>query len=550
MENEYSRQKIITHFLDTQFDDYKKISRTKSKYKWTTLSHNGLKFPEQYIKRNVPLIYDGKEIVLSKEAEEVAFLYAKYIETDYVSNPTFRKNFFNDFKKVLKDNSDIIKSLELCDFSLMKKKIDEEKELKTNLEKDQDQDQDNKYKTAYIDGKPESLSNYKMEPPGIFIGRGKNPNIGKVKLRINPDDVIINISRDVPVPEPPYGKWKKVIHDRSVEWLASWKDSVLGKTKYLWLSAHSEMKTSNDQKKFDLAKKLKKKIHTINETNELNLKNSDEKIKQIATALYFIDKLALRVGNEKGDDLTADTVGVTNLRVEHIVLSDNKITLDFLGKDSIRYENTITVDPIIFNNVKEFINKKTKDEQIFDKIVSNDINKYLQSFMKNLTAKVFRTFNASNLFQKELRKITKKYTDSIDDNTKAILDDFIKANAKVAKMMNHQKNVSKGYKKTVDKLNTTLDNLKKKLAQARRKKKKNLKTIESIKEKIKNYKSKRELVKEMKNISLGTSKANYIDPRITVAFMKLHKLDINKIFSSTLQKKFTWAFSVDENYKF
>ena len=170
--------------------------------------------------------------------------------------------------------------------------------------------------------------------------------------------------------------------------------------------------------------------------------------------------------------------------------------------------------------------------------------------MKNLTAKVFRTFNASNLFQKELRKITKKYTDSIDDNTKAILDDFIKANAKVAKMMNHQKNVSKGYKKTVDKLNTTLDNLKKKLAQARRKKKKNLKTIESIKEKIKNYKSKRELVKEMKNISLGTSKANYIDPRITVAFMKLHKLDINKIFSSTLQKKFTWAFNVDENYKF
>ena len=29
---------------------------------------------------------------------------------------------------------------------------------------------------------------------------------------------------------------------------------------------------------------------------------------------------------------------------------------------------------------------------------------------------------------------------------------------------------------------------------------------------------------QLKNISLGTSKANYIDPRITVAFLKLHNI--------------------------
>jgi DNA topoisomerase I len=54
----------------------------------------------------------------------------------------------------------------------------------------------------------------------------------------------------------------------------------------------------------------------------------------------------------------------------------------------------------------------------------------------------------------------------------------------------------------------------------------------------------------LKNISLGTSKANYIDPRITVAFMKLHDLPLDKIFSKALQKKFNWAFSVDETFKF
>ena len=34
--------------------------------------------------------------------------------------------------------------------------------------------------------------------------------------------------------------------------------------------------------------------------------------------MYFIDKLALRAGNEKDSDETADTVGCCSLRVEHI----------------------------------------------------------------------------------------------------------------------------------------------------------------------------------------------------------------------------------------
>lgn len=37
-----------------------------------------------------------------------------------------------------------------------------------------------------------------------------------------------------------------------------------------------------------------------------------------AVAMYFIDKLALRAGNEKDSDESADTVGCCSLRVEHI----------------------------------------------------------------------------------------------------------------------------------------------------------------------------------------------------------------------------------------
>jgi len=43
--------------------------------------------------------------------------------------------------------------------------------------------------------------------------------------------------------------------------------------------------------------------------------------KQLGTATYLIDRLALRVGNEKSED-EADTVGTCSLRVEHIELGE------------------------------------------------------------------------------------------------------------------------------------------------------------------------------------------------------------------------------------
>ena len=54
----------------------------------------------------------------------------------------------------------------------------------------------------------------------------------------------------------------------------------------------------------------------------------------------------------------------------------------------------------------------------------------------------------------------------------------------------------------------------------------------------------------MKNISLGTSKQNYIDPRISVAFSKKFNIPIDKVFNQALQKKFQWAMDVDEEFKF
>jgi DNA topoisomerase I len=533
---------ILYNFLITQFG---------GKKKWETLYHNGVLFPPAYEPHNLPLKYKDEYVSLPIDAEEYAMLYVKYIGTEYVLNNKFNKNFWKDWKKTLNTNK--IQSFDDCDFTDYRNKYlelkQEKKDLMDDEEKKKLKEHEEKYKIAIVDGKEQDVGNFRVEPPGLFIGRGNNPNIGKIKRRIYPEDITINIGKNVPIPEALDGhKWGKIIHNRNVEWIASWKDNVTDKIKYVWLSHTSEFKANNDLKKFELARKLKKRIKKINQANENNLHHKEFKVRQLATALYLIDKLAIRVGNEKSTD-EADTVGVTTLRVEHLKLSDNKLELDFLGKDSVPYYNSIHVDDIVRDNIRSFMDKKDSDMQIFDKINSTDVNAYLQTFMKNLTAKTFRSYNASNLFQKELHKIDKKYEGSAPD-IKILMDEFNNANIKVAKLLNHQKNIGKSHKTQIDKINEQIKKLKTDLKKEKSQPNKNQKKITKIKDQIKKLKGKKKTKEETKNIALGTSRENYIDPRITVAYMKKHNIPVEKIFSVKLQKKFKWAFDVDGQFKF
>ena len=83
--------------------------------------------------------------------------------------------------------------------------------------------------------------------------------------------------------------------------------------------------------------------------------------------------------------------------------------------------------------------------------------------MKGLTSKVFRTMNASKLFQKELNKITTKFEKYEEgDKINFMLDEFNKANAKIALLCNHQKNINKNFKEGIDKYNKKIKEYKKK----------------------------------------------------------------------------------------
>ena len=162
--------------------------------------------------------------------------------------------------------------------------------------------------------------------------------------------------------------------------------------------------------------------------------SNDRLDNQIGVCTYLIDKLALRVGNEKGED-EADTVGCCSLRVEHIRFEgDNKITLDFLGKDSMRYLNTVEVESIVYNLLEKFSLAKKPSDDIFEMVNASKLNDFLKDSMDDLSAKVFRTYNASITLQNELS------TCSLDPNTDTVeskVKFYEDCNRKVAILCNH-----------------------------------------------------------------------------------------------------------------
>ena len=66
--------------------------------------------------------------------------------------------------------------------------------------------------------------------------------------------------KEEPVPEHPYPgqQWKEVRHDKTVTWLAYWKEPIAQKDfKYVWLAANSTFKSDSDLAKYEKARKLK-----------------------------------------------------------------------------------------------------------------------------------------------------------------------------------------------------------------------------------------------------------------------------------------------------
>ncbi|XP_065674843.1 DNA topoisomerase I, mitochondrial isoform X2 [Hydra vulgaris] len=546
--------------------------------KWKTLSHEGPYFPPEYepMPKNVKFYYDGKPMQLSLEAEEVATFYAKMLDHDYVKKDIFNENFFEDWRKEMTaEERNIIKSLDKCDFKEMHAyfmKCAEEKRNMTKEEKQAIKEANlkiaEKYGFCEMDGHKQKVGNFRIEPPGLFRGRGDHPKQGKLKKRVSAKEVIINIGKEAKVPQPPEGqKWKAVQHDNTVSWLACWVENIAGGYKYVMLNAATRLKGEKDWQKYETARKLKECVETIRENYINDWKSKEMKIRQRGVAMYFIDKLALRAGHEKEEGESADTVGCCSLRVEHITLhpekdgQENVVEFDFLGKDSIRYTNSVPVEKRVFKNLQLFMQGKQAGDDLFDRLSTTSLNKFLGELMPGLSAKVFRTYNASITLQQQLNELTEEGA-----SVTAKFLQYNRANRAVAILCNHQRAAPKTFDKQMENIVNKLKEKKKQMKVV----KKEIKELkreyhekgksEKLKTNIEKKKNQLQRLEEQyfklevnmtdkeenKEIALGTSKLNYLDPRISIAWCKKHDVPIEKIYNKTQRLKFQWAIDMTE----
>jgi len=493
--------------------------------------HSGVLIPKRYEAKGLYIMIKGNRIALTPHQEEMAVAWVKKLGTDYVNDPVFRKKFFHDFSDAL-GISDKTFSLEDVDFSEIITVVERERQIKANLSKEEKKRQAqerkaireaNKEKFGYaiVDGIRTEVGNYTVEPPSIFMGRGKHPLRGLWKPYVGENDIILNLSPDAPRPR---GNWKEIVWQPDSMWIAKWDDPLRGEEKYIWLSDSSHVKQQKEIEKFDKAKELANKINELRTFISNNLLASDVKRRKVATVSYLIDALKLRVGDEKDPDET-DTVGATTLRPNHVKINSNSIVIfDFLGKDSVRWRKEVVLPEEVAKNIESF--KNEAQSTIFEGIRSEHVNSFLSEVMQGLTAKVFRTYHASEIVKNSLEKANVSASASLLVKKHAAT----MANLEAAIICNHKRKPPKNWKESLAKKIERLNVLRK-----------SPKKTERLKERVQALQLKIDETKATRDYNLRTSLRSYIDPRIYYSWGKSIEFDWKLYYPKTLQSKFSWV---------
>jgi DNA topoisomerase-1 len=444
------------------------------------LIHNGVMVPPMYEAQGLSVKIKGEEHRLTPEQEERAVAWAKKIGTPYVEDTVFAENFHEDFSvllgfKVLPDD---------VDYSDIFRMVEAEREYKKSLGKEERkrlaeerkavrEANKERYGYALIDGTRCELGNYMVEPSSIFMGRGEHPFRGRWKEGPREEDIELN---HIPKEDAPPGEWR-VMEDPESMWIARWKDKLTGKMKYVWPHDSSPIKQKKDIEKYHKAVELRENLDRVKRFIAENLASDDGRRRKTATVCYLIDELKFRVGDEKDEDEEADTVGASSLRPEHICFNDDgTVTFDFLGKDSVRHLLTARIDDRVKKNLRAFA-EENHGGTLFDEVNSSVVSQFLDEVMEGITAKVFRTYYATEAVESRLKELPVE-RDAPDYRKKHVAT---LANLEAAITCNHKRTIPKTWEQS-------LTRQKERLAARKRRAKENMRKYrERIRDAIAKY---------------------------------------------------------------
>jgi DNA topoisomerase-1 len=530
-----------------------------------SLKHNGIYVPP-YDLKGFNIKIQGQKITLTEKSEPMAVAWVRRTLSTTIAPPDqiFTKNFMKEFLEQLKKENNNTKNLDTftikyleninkttapaqdskekqqtyeIDFSEIKSFIHDEKAKKEALTKEDKKAQTEerkikrlelkeKFGYAEVDGQKLEVANWIAEPSCLFAGRGDHPQRGRWKEGPSQENITLNLS-----PDAAKLKGWKIIWEPDSMYVAKWIDKLTDKVKYVWFSDTAFLKQTREKEKFQKAENLGKQIEQVEKHINKTLAAKETERRKVSTVAWLIFAVNLRVGDEKDPD-EADTVGAITLRDEHVKIKGNKVTFDFLGKDSVQWIKTLEAPPQVLKNIEEFKKDKTKN-YLFEGIDSKKVSRFLSEKVPKLTAKVFRTWKCKKILKEELDKSSVTKADpKYKKNYAAKM-----ANLKVAEVANHKRKIPPTFDERVKQKEEKLKDMKAQLTT----KKAEGKKIEALETRIEKAKLELELTKLTREYNLGTSLKSYIDPQAYVKWAKKVKFDIIKFYPTTLRNKFSWA---------
>lgn len=559
-----------------------------------TIEHNGVIFPEipEYVtKNNFKLANE----TIPDLAKEMLFAWST-LKDNYAKDKVYVKNFWSCLKPELtskqqklkfpEDFGKVLQNMANIKTQYSEKKKEYNKAHKKEVEK-QKADKKEKYGYATINGEKVEIANPLIEGPRIFIGRGDCAYRGSWVYRVEPEDVVLNSTKKISCPVKGHN-WGKIVKKNTMG-IATYTEWVgvngLKINKTIWLANTSEGKANNDQHKFEKARLIDKNWKKITHIIKDWCESDDKYDQQVGCCAYLVANFGIRAGNRSGARENG-VVGASTLKVGNVILHDNnEVELKFLGKDSMEYNGTRKVDPIVYKILKSLQKGKDKNDKLFSSINSGDVNWLFKNMsikgLEDLTNKNFRTYYGTSLLAKEIQKRDWS-KDMTDKQFKNQYDDCV---LEVAKKLNHKKTISKEQLAKLDESSKgKLQKAKERLKSVKEKVENKIYQLEEKKHKLQTKKPKgyTNMIKEItqeerewkdwlveetqyfkdikselkgklenKDISLGTSKQNYSNPSIAYSLAKYCDKNPELILSKALVKRFnTWIDikSLDEKY--
>ena len=172
----------------------------------------------------------------------------------------------------------------------------------------------------------------------------------------------------------------------------------------------------------------------VRDINKNIKQRNDNKLKYVCMILKLIMDCDFRVGNDEYMKKN-NSYGVSTLRLKHVLVKGDDITIDFIGKKGVR--NICQVkDKTIKRHLKKRKKTMKNNSRIFTidgvNIQSNDVNDYIKQF-GDFSSKDFRTWSANI-------KLIKHLLNSKENKVEQDIKECIK---QVAEKLHHTPEVCK-----------------------------------------------------------------------------------------------------------